>query len=85
MQELWEYNVTYQAPIESDVHSSDNLDLADPEIFAQCLGDNTRYTDFLRFFDRTIAARGIKEVIEEYVLNGSPRADDIFGRLFSGE
>ena len=86
MQDQWENNIPYQAPIEkSHAAASRSLDLKDPVLFDQCLGDDDCYLDFLRFFENEIAEKGMQGVIREYLLKGDDRANDIFCRMYTGE
>ena len=86
MQDQWEYNTLYQAPIEkSSAAASRHLDLRNPVLFDKCLGHDDAYFDFLRFFESEIAKKGMQDVIREYLLKGDNRADDIFCRMYTGE
>ena len=86
MQDMWEYNIPYQAPIEKNHAAvSRNLDLKDPVLFNQCLGNNDSYADFLRLFEDEITEKGVPDVIREYLLKGDDRANDIFCRMYTGE
>ena len=87
MQDQWEYNTPYQAPIEKKSHAAASryLDLKDPVLFDRCLGDDDSYLDFLRFFENEIAEKSMQDVIREYLLKGDNRANDIFCRMYTGE
>ncbi|RDW58255.1 oxidoreductase AflY [Coleophoma cylindrospora] len=84
IQDMWEYNESYQTPIErEDVAASRPLDLKDAVTFENCLGDNDRYADFVRFFRDEIAEKGVPAFIKEYLLKGDERANDIFSRMYT--
>ena len=82
IQDMWEFNKSYQDPIE---RVSVDVDLKDPALFDQCLGNDDRYADFLRFFEGEVATKGVPDVIREYLLKGDERANDIFCRMYTGE
>ncbi|RAL16799.1 questin oxidase family protein [Aspergillus homomorphus CBS 101889] len=85
IQDMWEYNKGYQGPIEKQpsTDAGSGLNLKDPAVFAQCLGDDDRYLDFLRFFEEEIHTKGMETVVIEYLFQGDERADDILGRMFT--
>lgn len=86
IQDMWEFNKSYQAPIEKHPNANSmDLDLTNPVIFDQCLGNNDYYVDFLKFFKNEITKRGVPAVIKEYLLKGDERANDIFCRMYTGE
>ena len=83
---MWEFNTRYQTPIrQPEVAASENLDLSDPKVFQDCLGNNDRYTDLLKFFEDETAEKGVPGVLWEYLLKGDERADDIFCRMYTGK
>lgn len=69
----------------TDSGDDNSLDLSDPKVFEKCLGNDDCYADFLKFFEDEVAEKGVPDVIKEYVLKDDERANDIFGRMFSGE
>jgi oxidoreductase AflY len=84
IQDMYEYNEYYQTPIETEeAKATGGRDLRDPVIFKECLGNNSCYADFLRFFEHQIAEKGMPIVLQEYLLNGSEQANDILCRLYS--
>ncbi|KAJ5698626.1 hypothetical protein N7462_000631 [Penicillium macrosclerotiorum] len=84
IQDMWEYNTIYQAPFENAERLvSETPDLKDPEVFAKCLGSDDYYSDFMRFFEGEIDAKGVPAVMREYLLNGDSRAEDIFCRMYT--
>ncbi len=82
IQAMWDYNISYQAPLEPIV--ADLIDLKDPVRFKECIGKDECYYDFLRFFEDEVAEKGVPAVVNEYVFKGDERADDIFCRMFTG-
>lgn len=58
--------------------------MKDPVFFKACLGKSRHYADYLVFFQEEIAARGVEEVVREFVFEGDERADDIMARMYSG-
>lgn len=86
IQDMWDYNAPYQGAIERPrAAGSPEPDLKDPVQFEKCLGVDDCYLDFLRFFEGEIAEKGVPAVIHEYLLKGDERADDIFGRMYTGK
>ncbi|GAB7350130.1 hypothetical protein MBLNU459_g0803t1 [Dothideomycetes sp. NU459] len=90
LQDMWEYNKIYQAPINEktlirSMSISEPLDLRDPVVFNKCLGNNDYYLEFLTYFQTEVSERGMPAVIKEYVLKGDKRADDIFCRMYTGQ
>ena len=47
------------------------------------LGNERYYRDYVSFFKGEIDKKGYEEVINEYVLKGDERADDMLARMFS--
>lgn len=87
---MWDYNKGYQGsidkrPLQTAVSSGPDIDLKDPVVFGKCLGDDVCYVDFLGFFEDEIAEKGMQHVVKEYLFKGDERADDILGRMFTGE
>ncbi|CAI7591636.1 unnamed protein product [Penicillium glandicola] len=84
IQDMWEYNIPYQAPFEqAERPPSEIPDLNDPEDFKKCLGSDDYYSDFVRFFEEEINSKGVPAVVREYLLKGDARADDIFCRMYT--
>jgi hypothetical protein len=54
------------------------------DAFGKYLGKEQYYHDFLIFFQDEIESKGLGDVIQEYMLNGSPKADDMLVRMFAG-
>lgn len=86
IQEMWNYNQPYQTPIEKiEANASPAKNLRDPDVFKQCLGDNSCYANFLSFFEHEIDEKGIPATLQEYLLKGDDGANEIFCRMWSGE
>ncbi|KAK4235626.1 hypothetical protein C8A03DRAFT_17655 [Achaetomium macrosporum] len=84
IQDIWDYNETYQTPRKTDdAEASPLQNLKDPSIFERCLGDNNRYADFLSFFEDEVTEKGVPTTIKEYLLKGDDRANTILCRMFS--
>ncbi|KAI1667291.1 Oxidoreductase AflY [Pyrenophora tritici-repentis] len=85
IQDMWEYNKTYQAPVEKrhDEAISEHINLKDPADFNRCLGKDDCYVYFLRFFEDEVSEKGVPAVVKEYLLKGDERANDIFSRMYT--
>ncbi|KAK4240294.1 hypothetical protein C8A03DRAFT_31597 [Achaetomium macrosporum] len=84
IQDLYDYNTPYQEPSERPHTAvSTYRDLKDPAIFDKCLGEYDCYVDFLKFFEDEIAEKGVPHVINEYLLKGDERANDLFCRMYA--
>ena len=59
-------------------------DLNDYKKFQQYLGNEKYYHDYLVFFGGEIDKKGYEKVINEYLLKGDGRAEDMLCRLFAG-
>ena len=55
-----------------------------PEFFRDCLNKEENYHNFLEFFRQQIGAKGYETVVQEYLLSGTPEADDLLSRMFAG-
>jgi hypothetical protein len=60
-------------------------DLSDRDVFLKCMTKPAYYFYFLKFFKREIAAKGMAEVVKEYVFKGDERANRILTRLYDGQ
>lgn len=69
-----------QAPLDHAVVEA----LANPDGFAQHLGQERYYHEFLVFFQQQIEASRWQDVINTYLLARDERADDLLARLFGG-
>lgn len=59
-------------------------DLHDYKKFHEYLGNERYYHDYLVFFEGEIDKKGYEAVINEYVLQGDERANDMFVRMHAG-
>ena len=59
-------------------------DLHDYKKFHDYLGNERYYHDYLVFFEDEIDKKGYEAVINEYVLQGDERANDMFVRMHAG-
>lgn len=59
--------------------------LGDPAEFSKYLGHHKHYSAYCKFFAREIEMKGVQDTVNEYVLKGDERADDMFARLFGGK
>lgn len=53
--------------------------------FTEHLGKEGNYPNYLRFFQQEISQKGVADVVNEYLFAEDERADDLLGRLYSGE
>ncbi|KAM0813222.1 putative Oxidoreductase AflY [Seiridium cardinale] len=83
IQDLYDYNKSYQAPLKRQP-ASVSVGLKDKAFFRENMGKAEYYADFVRFFQDEIAERGVPDVVNEYLLKGDEFANDIFGRMHSG-
>lgn len=61
------------------------VDLADKGTWHKYLGENSRYADFLAFFDRELAQIGPERTLNKHLFAQTDAADDLLVRCFSGE
>ncbi|MCJ1380737.1 hypothetical protein MMC17_003845 [Xylographa soralifera] len=83
IQDQYDRNASYQRapePVDENVIK----DLHDPSKYSKYLKNERYYHDYLVFFQREIDEKGYEEVINEYVLKGDERADDMLGRMYGG-
>ena len=76
-------NKSYQRqpqPLDTDVLE----DLHDYNKFHKYLGNERYYRDYLVFFQGEIERKGYEDVVNEYVLKGDERAEDMLARMFGG-
>ena len=59
-------------------------DLADPKIWARCIGKEEHFRNFLKFFEREIADHGYQKVLQKYLVGRNPVATDILSRCYMG-
>lgn len=80
----YERNKTYQRPAlpaNQDVIQS----MHDVAKFQECFGKEEHYPNYLAFFQHEIDAKGVGEVLEEYVFAGDERAEGMMCRMFGGK
>lgn len=68
-------------PADRDVIQS----LHDTTRFQECLGKGNNYPNYLSFFQQEIDAKGVGEVLREYLFAGDERAESMLCRLFGGK
>lgn len=83
LQDRYDDGVPIQRAI-PDVDHALVENLADAETFYNTLGQITQYHTFLEFFKREIAAKGWKEVLQEYVFARTKIADAMLARMYEG-
>jgi hypothetical protein len=77
-------NASYQRPVfptDTNVVQA----MRDTPKFMQCLGKEENYPNFLAFFQQEIDAKGVGDVLNEYVFKGDERAESMLSRLYAGE
>ncbi|KAL3417758.1 hypothetical protein PVAG01_10768 [Phlyctema vagabunda] len=87
IQEMWEYNQAYQTPIDAGKPAepkSQAKNMNDPAVYKECLGDNSCYGDYLKFFEQKIDEIGVTATLKEYLLKRRDEvADSVFYRMYS--
>ncbi|OCL15442.1 hypothetical protein AOQ84DRAFT_419307 [Glonium stellatum] len=82
LQAGYDLNQQYQLPA---IKLSDSeINLNDPVIFRQCLGESKYYQEFIAFFQSEISRKGVPDVVNEFVFKRDEAADDMLLRMFSG-
>lgn len=74
-------------PIQREIPDIDSVlleKLSDAETFHNTLGQIAQYHTFLEFFQREIAAKGWKDVIQSYVFARTKTADAMLARMYEG-
>jgi hypothetical protein len=79
----YDLNKSYQRPAEK-LEEKVVQEMHDPAKFKECLGKEEYYHDFLVFFQREIEAKGVEEVLNEYLFKRDERAEDLLVRTFAG-
>ena len=76
-------NSSYQRPV---LPSNESViqDMHDPAKFIQCLGTEENYPNFLAFFQREIDAKGVADVLREYLFATDERTETMLSRLYGG-
>lgn len=83
IQKQYDNNKSYQRapqPVDDGVLE----DLRDPVKFRKYLANERYYHDYLLFFQGELDKKGYEEVINEYILKGDERADDMLVRMYAG-
>ncbi|KAK3501563.1 hypothetical protein B0T13DRAFT_397109 [Neurospora crassa] len=90
LQKAYDVNASYQRPTLPE-HKEVVSDLIQNwrDDAAKYLGKEEHYPDFLAFFKREMDSRGeggngYEEVVNEYLFAGTPEADNLLVRLYSG-
>ncbi|KAL9118256.1 MAG: hypothetical protein Q9187_005201 [Circinaria calcarea] len=83
IQRHYDNNKSYQRHAETLIDGVAE-DLHDPANFQECLGNERYYHDYLVFFQNEIDKKGVEEVINDYLLKGNERAEDLLVRTYSG-
>lgn len=84
IQGQYDNNKSYQRSPEP-VDNSIIEHLRDGSQFSRYLGNGRYYHDYLIFFQSQIDKKGYEDVINEYLLKGDERADDMLCRLYAGK
>lgn len=83
LQDRYDDHKPVQRPIpDIDYALLEKLD--DDEIFYSTISEVTQYHTFLEFFQRKIAAKGWKEVVQEYIFARTKLADRMLSFMFEG-
>ncbi|KAL8804190.1 MAG: hypothetical protein Q9182_002732 [Xanthomendoza sp. 2 TL-2023] len=83
IQKHYANNTSYQRPlqpVDRDLIQS----FHENATFLKYLGQERYYHDYLIFFEYEIGQKGHEEVLNEYMLKGNERADEILVRMFTG-
>lgn len=83
LQKGFDENANYQRPV-LPTHERVLEDLRDWNHATKYLGKEQYYSDFLRYFQREIGAKGYEAVLSRYLFQGDEAADDMLVRLYSG-
>lgn len=76
-------NKSYQRPVYPS-NESVIRDLHNTAKFQECLGKEENYPNFLAFFQHEIDAKGVGQVLREYVFARDERAETMLCRLYGG-
>jgi len=83
VQKHYDQNKIYQYP-PKPLDESIVAELHDYEKFQKYLGNDSYHRDYLIFFQQEIEKKGYQAVINEHVLKGDKRADDMLVRMHAG-
>ncbi|KAK5060172.1 hypothetical protein LTR84_010056 [Exophiala bonariae] len=82
IREAFRTNKDYQRPVDAG-NNGRQLTIDDTN-FSQCLGQHKLYSSWLSHFENEVAAKGWVQAVQECVFADTPRAKDLFGRMFEG-
>ncbi|KAI5292019.1 hypothetical protein KEM55_008149, partial [Ascosphaera atra] len=83
VQRAYDTNASYQRP-SKPVDQDFVKKIHDREEFRSHLGDRSKYSQYLAYFQTEIDARGVESVLQEYIFAQDELADDMLCRLFAG-
>ncbi|KAK0626528.1 HypA protein [Immersiella caudata] len=83
LQSGYDHNTTYQRSV-LPTHDNVVSSLSSWDHASDRLGEESHYPDFLRFFQREIETHGPEATLTTFLLSGTPAADDMLSRLYSG-
>jgi hypothetical protein len=83
IEQRYKENASHQRPPFS-VEERILQDMSNPENFKKYFGQEKYYHDFLVFFQGEMEKKGWENVLNEYVIAGDERAEEILGRLYAG-
>lgn len=81
--QAFESNTAYQRPLQAGDESQEKV-ITDVT-FESALGWADYYASWVRYFQGEISAKGWQAVLTENLFAGTPRANDLLGRMFEGE
>lgn len=83
LRDAYQRGHSYQRPVEPT--NEDVIhELLEKKQFKDYLGKEEHYPNFLEYFQREIAAKGMQSVVNEHLFAGDEHADDLLIRMFSG-
>ena len=83
LQKQYDSNAEYQRnpqPLDESIVD----ELHDSAAFKKYLDNERYFRDYMVFFQREIEKKGVGEVVNEYLLKGDERANDMLGRTYAG-
>lgn len=79
----YDENLSYQWS-KIPINHENVKDMHDPKKFAEFLGEDDRFSDFLEFFKGEIDRKGADAVFQEYLMKGDDLANDLLVRSHTG-
>jgi Questin oxidase-like len=70
-----------QPPVDNDVVHN----IVEKANFKDYLGKEEQYANFLAFFQLELSTKGVAATLDEHIFAEDEHADDLRGRLFSGD